>query len=52
MVKRFSEESQIIVVTIRDSMMSAADKLLGVNMDNENISHIVSVDLGEMTGEN
>ncbi|MFW5912616.1 MAG: chromosome segregation SMC family protein [Candidatus Hadarchaeota archaeon] len=47
MVKKFSEESQIVVITFQDSMMSEADKLFGVNMDDQNISHIVSVDLNE-----
>lgn len=52
MVKRFAQDSQIIVVTLRDSMMSVADKLFGVSMDDEDISHIVSVDLKEIVEEN
>ncbi len=51
MIKRFSKEAQITVVTLRDPMMAAADKLFGVNMDGNDISHIVSVDLEEYRGE-
>ncbi|KXB05472.1 hypothetical protein AKJ49_00730 [candidate division MSBL1 archaeon SCGC-AAA382A03] len=50
LVKRFSQEAQITIVTLHDSVMSAADKLFGVNMDENNISHIVSVNLEEVKG--
>ncbi|KXB02494.1 hypothetical protein AKJ43_01635 [candidate division MSBL1 archaeon SCGC-AAA261D19] len=45
MVKRSAEESQVIVVTFKDAMMSVGDRLFGVIMDESDISHIVSVDL-------
>lgn len=48
MLKRSSEESQIVVITLRDAMMAVADRLFGVHMDKSNISHLVSVDLEEL----
>jgi len=50
LIKDFSDEAQITVVTLHESIMSAADKLFGINMDEENISHIVSVDLEQVKG--
>ncbi|KXA98755.1 hypothetical protein AKJ40_04470, partial [candidate division MSBL1 archaeon SCGC-AAA259M10] len=52
LIKSFSKEAQIAIVTLHDSVMSAADKLFGVNMDDDNISHIVSVNLEEVKGGN
>lgn len=48
-VKRSAERSQIIVITLKDAMMSVADTLIGVNMDESNESHLVSVDLKELS---
>lgn len=48
LVKSFAEEAQITIVTLHESVMAAADKLFGVNMDDDNISHIVSVNLEEI----
>jgi chromosome segregation ATPase len=45
MLQRSSKQSQIVVITLRDAMMSVADRLLGVSMDETNESHIVSVEL-------
>lgn len=46
MIKRASENSQFIVITLRDAMMSSADRLFGVSM-RDNISRIVAVELQE-----
>lgn len=51
LVKSFSEEAQITIVTLHESVMAAADKLFGVNMDDDDISHIVSVNLEEIKEE-
>ena len=45
MLQRSSKNSQVIVVTLRDSMMSVADRLFGVHMDKTGVSHFVSVEL-------
>jgi chromosome segregation ATPase len=45
MLHRSSQKSQILVVTLRDSMMSVADRLFGVSMDSTKVSHLVSVEL-------
>ena len=44
LIKRASENTQFIVITLRDVMMAAADILYGVSMK-EGISKIVSVEL-------
>ncbi|MEA1994277.1 MAG: AAA family ATPase, partial [Euryarchaeota archaeon] len=44
MIKKASEDSQFIIITLRDIMMSSADRLFGVSMLNE-ISEIVAVEL-------
>lgn len=44
MIKRASEDTQFIVITLRDVMMAAADLLYGVSMK-EGVSKIVSVEL-------
>lgn len=49
MLRRFSRESQIIVVTLHDAMMSAADRLFGVTMENK-ISRLFSVELSGLGG--
>jgi len=48
MLKESSKKSQTIVATLRDPVMSAADRLFGVNMDKNGESHIVSVELTGM----
>ena len=45
MLHKSSNQSQILVVTLRDTMMSVADRLFGVSMDSEKVSHLVSVEL-------
>jgi chromosome segregation ATPase len=45
MLQRSAKDSQVIVVTLRDSMMSVADRLFGVHMDKTGVSHFVSVEL-------
>jgi len=45
MLHRSSHRSQILVVTLRDTMMSVADRLFGVSMDSDKVSHLVSVEL-------
>ena len=49
MLRRFSRESQIIVVTLHDAMMSVADRLFGVTMENK-ISRLFSVELSGLGG--
>lgn len=44
LIKRASEDTQFIVITLRDVMMAAADVLYGVSMK-EQVSKIVSVEL-------
>ena len=45
MLKRYARESQIIVVTLKDSMMSVADRVFGVTMDGNGVSNLVSLEL-------
>ena len=45
MLHKSSQRSQILVVTLRDTMMSVADRLFGVSMDSGGVSHMVSVEL-------
>ncbi|MCS7131629.1 MAG: chromosome segregation protein SMC, partial [Hadesarchaea archaeon] len=45
LLRRSSRETQIVVVTLRDAMMSVADRLFGVSMDGNGISRVVSVEL-------
>lgn len=49
MLQRSSKQSQIVVITLRDTMMSVADRLFGVSMDETKESHIVSVELAGFT---
>ncbi|MBU7029316.1 MAG: AAA family ATPase, partial [Theionarchaea archaeon] len=44
MIKRASEDTQFIVITLRDAMMASADILYGVSMV-DGLSKIVSVEL-------
>jgi chromosome segregation ATPase len=45
LIQRSSRESQVILVTLRDSMMSVADRLFGVTMDKNKMSRLFSVEL-------
>lgn len=45
LLKRSSSRSQIVLITLKDAMMSFADRLFGVSMDENGVSHLVSVDL-------
>jgi chromosome segregation ATPase len=45
LIRRSSRESQVILVTLRDSMMSVADRLFGVTMDKSGVSRLFSVEL-------
>ena len=47
MIKRFSENTQMIVITHRKPTMEEADCLYGVTMEEEGVSTIVSVKLGD-----
>lgn len=44
MLRRFSRESQVLVITLHDTMMSVADRLFGVTKENA-ISRLFSVEL-------
>ncbi len=45
LISRSSRESQVILVTLRDSMMSVADRLFGVTMGKSGVSRLFSVEL-------
>jgi chromosome segregation ATPase len=49
MLRRSARQSQVIVITLRDAMMSVADRLFGVSMDKAGESHLVSVELAGLT---
>jgi len=49
MLRQFSRESQIVVITLHDAMMSSADRLFGVTMENK-ISRLFSVELSGLGG--
>ncbi len=49
MLRKFSRESQIIVITLHDAVMSAADRLFGITMENK-ISRMFSVELSGLGG--
>jgi len=46
-MKELSQEAQFIVVTLRDTMASYADRLLGVSA-REGISNVYSLELSEV----
>ena len=46
-LRRFSEETQFIVITHRKPTMELADSLYGVTMEEKGVSKIVSVKLSE-----
>ncbi len=45
LIRSSSRKSQVILVTLHDSMMSVADRLFGVTMDKSNVSRLFSVEL-------
>ena len=49
MLRNFSRESQIVVITLHDTIMSAADRLFGVTKEN-GISRLYSVELSGVGG--
>lgn len=49
MLRQFSRESQIVVITLHDAIMSVADRLFGVTMENK-ISRLFSVELSGLGG--
>lgn len=49
MLRQFSRESQIVVVTLHDAIMSVADRLFGVTKEN-GISRLYSVELSRVGG--
>ena len=48
MLKKFSVETQFIIITHNKRTMEAADQLFGVTMEEKGVSRIVSVDLTEI----
>lgn len=50
-LKRFSQETQFIVITHRRPTMNQSDSLFGVTMQEKGVSKIVSVKLGEVEKE-
>jgi len=50
LIRRSSRESQVILVTLHDSMMSVADRLFGVTMDKSGVSNLFSVELAGLAG--
>jgi chromosome segregation protein len=50
LIRRSSRESQVILVTLHDSMMSVADRLFGVTMDKSGVSKLFSVELAGLAG--
>jgi chromosome segregation protein len=48
-LKRFSQETQFIVITHRKPTMEVADNLYGVTMEERGVSKIISVKLSEAT---
>ena len=48
MLKKFSVDTQFIIITHNKRTMEAADRLFGVTMEEKGVSRIVSVDLTEI----
>ncbi len=48
MLRKFSVETQFIIITHNKRTMEAADRLFGVTMEEKGVSRIVSVDLPEI----
>ncbi len=51
LVRRYSDRAQFIVVTHQKRTMDAADRLYGVSMGGDGVSHVVSRKLGRRSGE-
>jgi chromosome segregation protein len=51
-IKKFSEESQFIIVTHNKMTMSAVDTIYGVFMQEQGISAVTQVDFRELTMQN
>jgi len=49
LLKKYAENSQVIVVTLKDPIMSVADRLFGVTMEG-GVSRVVSLDLSKYGG--
>jgi chromosome segregation protein len=49
MLQKLSRESQIVVVTLHDTIMSVADRLFGVTKEN-GVSHLYSIELSGVGG--
>jgi chromosome segregation protein len=49
LLKKYSENSQVIVVTLKDPLMSVADRLFGVTMEG-GVSRVLSLDLSRYGG--
>ncbi|MBN1785987.1 MAG: chromosome segregation protein SMC [Candidatus Methanofastidiosa archaeon] len=49
LIKKSSDSSQFIVITHRDVMMTAADRLFGTSVSKDKISKIVSVELEKVS---
>ena len=43
LIRKYSQKAQYIVITHNDSLISGADKLYGVSMHQDGISHVVSL---------
>jgi chromosome segregation protein len=48
MLRKFSEDTQFIIITHNKRTMEAADQLFGITMEEKGVSRIVSVDLTEI----
>jgi len=49
MLRKFSKNSQILVITLHDAIMAAADRLFGITME-DRISKVFSVELSGLGG--
>ena len=51
-IKRYSKQTQFIVITHRRGTMEIADKLYGVTMPQKGISKVLTMDVGDVGKEN
>jgi len=49
MLRKFSRDSQILVITLHDTIMSVADRLFGITME-DHVSRVFSVELSGLGG--